>query len=216
MSQINFLPASYRDRAESARRRPLNFLTIGITAAALTGVWVLGDRSSVLANRAEVLNHEITMAENAQQVADDLRMEIVDLQQQRMLAREISQPVTTAQVLATLTQVMPTSVKLTSVQVVAHRPEPAKPEGATTSNRTAKPDEPAWLEISVMGLAPEQQDIVQLPRALTNHPLFTQVRPRSSGNTRTDRFEARTFHLVLRVELEREFVPAATAQGDSR
>lgn len=222
MSQINFLPASYRERAESARRRPLNFLAIGITAAALAGVWVLGDRSSVLAHQADTLSHELTLVENEQAAANDLRRQIAQVQRDRALAREISQPVTTAQVLATLAEVMPPSVKLTSVQVVAHRPEPAKPTApvAAGSQSTDTPDaprthEPVWLELSVMGIAPTQQDIVQLTAALTHHPLFTQVRPRSSGATQTDRFEARTFHLALRIDLDREFVPADPAPAET-
>lgn len=218
MSQINFLPTSYLERAASARRRPLNFLAIGITAAALAGVWVLSDRSSALASRAQVLSHELTLVENQQQAADDLRSEIAQLQQQRMLAREITPPVSTAQVLATLSDIMPPSVKLTSLQVVAHRPEPARPEGTTTPRRRASattPPDAAWLELSVVGIAPAQQDIVQLTRALTDHPLFTHVRPRSSGTTQTDRFEARTFHIVVRVDLDREFVPAPAAQTDA-
>lgn len=216
MSTINFLPEQYLDQAERNRRRPMNFMAIGITAVALAGVWVLGDRSEALASRAKHLETQLHESEQARQEAGNIRAEIAELQSRREIAREISQPVTTAQVLATIAQVTPEPIKLTNLEVVAHRPDPRpipKPDaGAPEQSPVAQP---TWLEITIMGLAPGQDDVVDLTRALSDHPLFTQVRPRSSGVATLRRYEAREFLIVLRVDLDREFIPTPAQGGEA-
>ncbi|XAM01088.1 PilN domain-containing protein [Phycisphaeraceae bacterium D3-23] len=217
MNSINFLPERYVELAERSRRRPMNFIAIGITAVALVGTWVLSDRSQAVAHRAEQLEARVHVieAENAQ--ADTIRKEIADIQVEREIAREIGQPVSAAQVLATIAQVAPPAIKLTDLQVIAHRPTPAKPATADADDRPP-PEykfEPTWFEVSLVGVAPEQNDIVELTRALSEHPLFTQVRLRASGNAQAEHFEARSFVIAIRIDLDREFVTHPTQGGET-
>lgn len=217
MNHINFLPERYIELAQRSRRRPMNFLAIGITVLALAGAWVLGDRSQALAQRTQQLQAELDQRATANTAADALRREIAEVQAQREIAREISQPVSTAQVLATLAQVAPSAIKVTDLQIVAHRPTPNKPvtEEQGDAPVEAPAFEPTWLEVTLSGIAPEQADIVALTRALSEHPLFTQVRLRSSGVAQSEYFEARTFALDIRIDLDREFEPSATQGGET-
>lgn len=216
MNSINFLPDQFMEHAERTRRRPMNFLAIGVTAVALSTVWVFGGRAEVLASRADSLETQIRMAEQQRQQADAIRAEIVELESRHEIARELSPPVTTAHVLATIAQVAPEPIKLTNLQVIAHRPDPRPIPLAEQTRRDTNTDtRPAWLEVTLMGIAPGQSDIVELTRALSEHPLFTQVRPRSSGVATLRRYEARDFLIVLRVDLDREIVPTTTQGGET-
>ena len=214
MNSINFLPERYVERVERSRRRPMNFIAIGMTAVVLVGAWVLSDRSQALAHRAEQLESKMHVieAENAQ--ANTIHKEIFDIQIEREIAREIGQPVSAAQVLATIAQVAPSAIKLNDLQVVAHRPTPAKPAEQDAHLPEFK-FEPTWLEVSLMGVAPEQDDIVELTRALSEHPLFTQVRLRASGKAQAEHFEARSFVIAIRIDLDREFVTDNTQGGET-
>ncbi|MFI4859735.1 MAG: PilN domain-containing protein [Phycisphaerales bacterium JB063] len=217
MNSINFLPERYVELAERSRRRPMNFLAIGITAIALVGVWVLSDRSDALASQAMQLETKLHGIEIENDEADKIRRDIAGLHEQQAIHREIGQSVTTAQVLATIAQVAPAAIKLTDLQLVAHRATPApRADPDPEARPQPKPKhEPAWLEVTLTGVAPEQDDIVALTRALSEHPLFTQVRLRASGNARAQRYEARTFLIELRIDLEREFINQNSQGGET-
>ena len=218
MNSINFLPSRYLELAERSKRRPLNFIAIGITAVALVGAWVLSDRSAALAQRGEQLQTQLHAAEQEVAQANAIRSEIASIEAQREIAREIGQPISTAQVLATLAQVAPPSIKLVDLQISGHRPTPALPALPDADPDAPQPEpvfEPTWLEISLRGIAPEQADIVELTRALSDHPLFSQVRLRSSGVAQSEHIEARHFVIALRIDLDREFVTTLTQGGET-
>ncbi|MEM9415533.1 MAG: PilN domain-containing protein [Planctomycetota bacterium] len=218
MSDINFLPSRYVELAERSRRRPMNFLAIGITAIALVGVWILSDRSTALAYRPQILQAELDQRASAKAEADALRSEMSSIQAQRVIAREISQPVSAAQVLATVAQITPHAIKLTDLELVAYHPTPRKAETQPheSAHAAAEPEyEPTWLKLTLSGVAPEQADIVALTRAFSEHPLFTQVRLRSSGVVQSEYIEARAFAIDISIDLDREFVPAASQEGAS-
>lgn len=213
MNQINFLPDSYIEQTQLARRRPVNLIAVLLTGIALAGAWMLGDRSEALATRAEQLRGQVAELESARQEARSIQHQIDDTREHHAIVREINQPVTTAQVIATLAQLAPESIKLTNLQLIAHRADPA-PVPTGDDDRDAAPSKPKpnWLEVSIMGVAPDQATVVDLTEALTEHPLFTQVRPRSSGVTTAGPYQAREFLIVTRIDLDRTFVPP-TGEG---
>ncbi len=214
MNQINFLPDSYIEQTQLARRRPANLIAVVLTAAALGGAWLLGDRSEALANRAEQLRGQVAELESAKQEARAIEQQIADTRARHAIVREINQPVTTAQVLATLAQLTPEPVKLTNLQLIAHRADPAPVPTGEENNPAPAEAQPNWLEVSIMGVAPDQATVVNLTEALTDHPLFTQVRPRSSGVTTAGPYQAREFLIVARIDLDRTFVSPTTTGED--
>jgi hypothetical protein len=214
MNQINFLPDSYIEQAQLARRRPVNLIAVVLTAAALGGAWLLGDRSEALAHRAEQLQGQVAELESAKQQARAIERQIADTRARHAIVREINPPVTTAQVLATLARLAPEPVKLTNLQLVAHRADPA-PVPTGDGNPPAPAEARSnWLEVSIMGVAPDQATVVDLTEALTDHPLFTKVRPRSSGVTTAGPYQAREFLIVARIDLDRTFVAPSTLGED--
>lgn len=213
MSSINFLPDSYIQQTQVARRRPVNLCAVVLTAAALAGAWLLGDRSEALADRAEHLQGQVAELEATRQHAEAIQREIAETRARHEVVREINQPVTASQVIAAISAVSPEAVKLTNLQVIAHRATPAPvPTGEDTPAPQAD-TEPNWLEVSLMGVAPDQATVNTLTRALSEHPLFTQVRPRSSGVTTAGLYQAREFLIVVRIDLDRTFVVPSQPEG---
>ena len=207
MNPINFLPDHYVAQSQRVKRRPVNIVAIAITLLALAGAWLLGDRSEALAQRAEQLNAQTREVEQAKQEALSVQSQTELTRARHEIVREISPPLTAAQVIATIAQVAPEAIKLTGLQVIAHRrdPAPVSAEGDTPA-APSDADNPAWLEVTLAGLAPDQETVITLTRALTEHPLFTRVMPRSSGATSTQQYQAREFLIKARLDLDCEFV----------
>jgi len=218
MNQINFLPASYQDSVLRRRRQPRNFIAVLITATALVGVWQFTPRSEALGHRADELEMQLVEVDELEAQAAKIKQELTAVQTRRAIAREISQPVSATQVLATIAQVAPTDVKLTNVQLVAHRPMPAAAivqsegdSGGGAGDAEVK-SVPSYLEITLNGIAPNEREVVAFIRTLNDHPLFSRVRSRSTGRIQTSRVIACEFEITLRVDLDREFVPTQQSQ----
>lgn len=217
MNQINFLPASYRESVSRRRRMPQNFIAVLVTATVLVGVWQVTPNSEALAGRADELEMRLAENEGSYAEATDLKQQLEHIEARRAIAREIGQPVSTAQVLAAIAQVAPIDTKLTSIELVAHRPAPRPAAGGGPAGPVGSGDqasEPAYLEITIDGIAPAERDVVAFIRALSDHPLFSQVRLRRTGATQTRQVHARDFEVTLRVELERRFVPTHNPPED--
>ena len=220
MNQINFLPASYQETVSRRRRQPRNFLAVLITATVLAGVWQFTPQSDALGFRADDLEQLLVEADERDAQAADIKRQLAAIQAQYAIAREISQPVSTTQVLAAIAQVAPTDVKLTNVQLVAHRPKPAAAitHGDDAAGVGAADGDhafvPSYLEITLNGIAPNERDVVAFIRTLNEHPIFSRVRSRSTSGVQTPRVIGCAFEISLRVDLDREFVPASQSQED--
>lgn len=216
MNEINFLPETFRRNHRRQRRRPIEFLLIAATMAALAGLWLsTSGPDSALAVQAEQLDQSLEAIAQLQSEEQRLASERSDLQRKLMTARETYQPITATQIVSRLSRLTPEPIRLTSVEFQVDRPEPermAKPQ--TTQTKvvgevpTRQPAEPNLMRISIAGHAPSDEQLVTMIRRLDADPVFTSVALRGSRQDQTKTHFVRVFHLDVQIDLDRRFVEA--------
>lgn len=224
MSQINFLPESFKREHRRQQRRPAEFVVIVGTLVALAGLWLVqAGPDQTLASQAEALDQQLDEIAALQAEENRLYQERSDLQRQLQTARETYQPVSVTQVLARLSGLTPEPVRLVSMEIVASRPAPeAVPEPTTNKKVIAganakpavKPAEPNLMKLTIIGHAPSDEELVTLIRRLTADPVFTSVALRNSKMGRTRTHFVREFHLDVVIDLDRRFVESPAEGGD--
>ena len=113
MSQINFLPETFKRAHRRQQRRPLEFLVIAGTLVALAGLWLsMSGPDSALANQAEQLDQRLEEIAQLRSEQDRLFRERSDLQRKLMTARETYQPISATQVISRLSALAPESIQL--------------------------------------------------------------------------------------------------------
>lgn len=214
MSQINFLPETFRRERRRQQRRPVEFAVIVGTLVALAGLWVTtSGPDHVLAMESDLLDKSLEQIAQLQAEEDRLDRERSGLQRRLMTARETYQPISATQVLSRLSGLTPEPVRLINVEMSALRPAPeAKPDPAQSNKRVVgntaedKPREPNLMKLTLTGHAPSDGELVQLIRRLTADPVFTSVALRSSKQDKTRTHYVRAFHLDVVIDLDRRFV----------
>jgi len=221
MNQINFLPESFRRDYERQKRRPIEVLAITLTATALVMLWLFASKPDPsLAQDSADLDRGILEIEQVRDAYDKLDTERASLQRRLMIARETYQPITVTQILARLSELTPEPVRLVHLEMAAERPtpEPApQPEKPGANKRPIghapkhkeKAVEYNRMRLSLVGLAPSDDEVVTLIRRIDEDPVFTSVALRNSRLIRTPTHYAREFQLDITIELGRRFVPAS-------
>ena len=225
MSQINFLPDSFRNQYARKRRRPIELATIAGTVVGLLGLWFsLTGPDQTLASELDQIQTEIDRVNQLYDEQDELTSQRSELQRRLLIARETYQPITTTQALARLSELTPASVRIISLQIVNDRPEPELPPkaGAKTATRTVasagaakakktEPKKPSLMKIAITGHAPNDEEIVTLIRRLGEDPVFSTVSLRGSRVDQTQTHYVRAFTLEATIDMDRRFV--SDAQG---
>lgn len=212
MSQINFLPESFKRSHRRQQRRPAEFALITGTLVALAGLWLLtGGPDHALAQENEKLDRRLDEIAQLHTTKRRLVSERSTLQRKLMVARETYQPISATQLLSRLSMLTPEAVRLINVEMSAQRPEPqAKQQAHGNTKRVgnaapgAAPDS-SLMKITITGHSPSDEQLVTLIRELTADPVFTSVALRSSKQDKTRTHYVRTFHLDVAVDLNRRF-----------
>ena len=222
MSQINFLPESFKRAHRRQQRRPAEFMVILGTIVALTGLWLYqSGPDQALASQSDELDQQIDAIAQQRAEQDRLFQERSALQLKLLTAREIYQPVSVTQILARLSDLTPVPIRLVNLEFVAQRPEPegvpapAEKKKVVGRKATEVPADPNRMKITVAGHAPSDEELVTLIRELTADPVFTSVALRNSKMNKTKTHFVREFHLDVVIDLDRRFVAEATDGGDS-
>ena len=226
MNQINFLPDSFQKIRRRRQRRPVEFAVIVLTAVGLVGLWwMTGGPDPTLANQAAEIDQALLRIEQKQEEGARLEQERARLTGKLLIARETYQPIQTTEILARLSALTPEAVRLVEFELVAERPAPEALPGekrgkrrvvsSAGDKRATKPREPNRMKLSLTGLAPTDNEIVQLIRKLEHDPVFSAVSLRNSRMTKTKTHFAREFKLDLEIDLDRRFVPTGNQGGAS-
>lgn len=222
MSQINFLPETFRRAYRRQQRRPTEFLVIGLTLIGLTALWVsTGGPDSALANQAEQLDQQLEEIAQLRGEHDRLYEERSNLQRKLMTARETYQPISATQVLSRLSGLTPNPIRLVNVEIAAQRPSPqAKPLPTSKQKIVGKKQaaahiDPNLMKLRITGHAPSDEQLVTLIRRLNNDPVFSSVTLRGSRQDKTQTHFVRVFHLDVVIDLDRRFVAENGGQPDA-
>ena len=222
MSQINFLPDTFKRAHRRQQRRPLEFLVIAGTLVALAGLWLsTSGPDSALANQAEQLDQNLEEIAQLRAEQDRLFRERSGLQRKLMTARETYQPISATQVISRLSALTPESIRLVNFEVVAQRPAPQdKPAPSDNKKVVGKkqveqPADPNLMCITITGHAPSDEQLVTLIRRMDSDPVFTSVSLRSSKQDKTKTHYVRTFHLDVVIDLDRRFVETNGGENDA-
>lgn len=220
MSQINFLPETFKRARRRQQRRPAEFMVIAGTLVALAGLWLsMSGPDYVLAEQADELDKSLEEVAELRAEQDRLFKERSGLQRQLMTARETYQPISATQVISRLSALTPESIRLINIEMAAERPAPqGKPEPTTDKRIVGKkavetPRTANLMKITLTGHAPSDEQLVELIRGLSADPVFTSVALRSSKQDKTRTHYVRTFHLDVVIDLDRRFVDV---QGETR
>ena len=220
MSQINFLPESFRRNRRRMQRRPLEFAAIALTLVGLIALWTQSNGPDrALASRAAEIEQGLQAIQTLEQQHDKLERDRSALQRKLIVARETYQPIHVTHVLARLSAMAPRPVRLVNFEIVTERPEPeARAEDTTHKTRRRvvgrakdqdkQADQPSTMRIYMTGLAPSDDEVVELIRSIQQDPVFTSVAMRSSRSIQTKTHAAREFSLEVAIDLDRRFVPA--------
>ncbi|MFK7790814.1 MAG: PilN domain-containing protein [Phycisphaeraceae bacterium] len=213
MSQINFLPESFKRSHRRQQRRPLEFMIIAGTLVALAGLWLsTSGPDSALADKAESLDQSLEEIAQLRTEQDRLFQERTGLKRKLMTARETYQPINVTQVISRLSALSPEPIRLLNIEIAAQRPEPQAVPVATEKKKVVgkakanEPIDPNLMKITITGHAPSDDQLVTLIRNLDADPVFTSVALRSSKQDQTKSHFVRTFHLDVQIDLDRRFV----------
>ncbi len=218
MTDINFLPQSFRQR--QARRRRIVRETVLVILATAVLLAAGSVRQRRLSERAGyVQEKQAEAAAVAQQVQERARLtgELARLHEQQALQQRLSMPLTYTNVLAALAQIMPTSIALTDLTMDCPAPAPtrqtkasARSEVSTPNKKAAAPTEPLReLSLKMTGLGPSDVEVANFVGRLSDHQLFRDVKLSYTRETRVNGVVARQFRLEMTVPLEQVAAPAA-------
>ncbi len=214
MSEINFLPSSFATRRMGRRR----FAHMAMVCAVLTMLVVGGfvvERGRVRALQVQVRGLESQSGDLAAKKAEVavLRKQIGKLRKQQWLQRELVQPVSKSQVLATLSEVMPRGVTIRSLVLDQVRPALKKPDAEAGTGRgrgeKTRPIDPRSqrMAVTIGGIGPSGTELTNLIGVLEQHPLFDSIKMIDSKSDQEHGVLFREFQLRLAVPLNRDYRP---------
>ncbi|MEM8783525.1 MAG: hypothetical protein AAGE65_11810 [Planctomycetota bacterium] len=220
MSEINFLPQSYRDRL-SRRVRHVREAVAVLTAVIVLGVWWAYDANELIELRgaSRFAEDRLAAALSTEQIVNELEQRRTKLVDQRRLQREISVPIRHHQIVRVLGGLFPESVTLTRLALENDRPEP-KPyvEPSADADRDNQPSfgsreqartattETDRVLVELEGLAPDDIAVAEVIAALSGHPLFDGVKLHASKYLETRGVAARSFRITGQIDLHRDIV----------
>lgn len=224
MSEINFLPMSFR-RAESRRRwRTRQVAAILLAGLSLLAWWCIQtDITRRTQAHAEALTAAAAAAEDQQGELVRLRHEHEVLMHQVEIRRELQMPVPHSQILTKLSDLLPEGVGLMKLKLVTQRPIPMtrdeydrlkdKPEKLREREKAIRLQARAdQLLIEFEAFAPDDTTIANVVASLSDSPLFHDVKMHYSRQAEHRDWVGRRFRVSAVVALDRCYVPAAIAE----
>ena len=215
MNHVNFLPETFiRKRARRVRVMRQALLVVVVAGGLLA--WGVALRGQVTAKsyHAKSLEEQVVSARNMKTAMNRLREDQKQLNHQVKVQRQLSQPVNHTQIIATISQLIPSQIAVTELLMTTTRPEPEqsapqdsiksrkRKERETVVQRTAQ----NYIAIELQALSPDGESVANLVQTFSEHPLFTDVQIRHTRSVQVRRVVAREFRLELKVDLDRRFM----------
>lgn len=208
MKQVNFLPESYV-RTQQRRKRVYRQFSLIVVAAVCFAFWGIGLQADRVHHRrlAEEVESAMVNEKSKLDAMASLDKDYQALSRQAELNRELTQPVTFTRVLETLGELTPQEVAMVDLSLVSVRPTPQATSTKKANKKSDEPEkrQPDLIEVELEALAPSDLSVAKLVSSLSDSPLFTSVKMRSSRTVEQDGYYVRRFRLTAVIDLDREF-----------
>ncbi|MCC7191402.1 MAG: hypothetical protein IT444_01360 [Phycisphaeraceae bacterium] len=216
MNEINFLPQVFIEQQTRHHRVHRELVWVAVTLLAIVG-WYASSRGSLdsLESYANALRDEADAVRDQVSEMEKLRIQQKSLLHQVKIQRELTQPINTTSVLATVAKLMSPSMALTSLELQGTRPVPAPAPPKLKEGEVAPPPKPAQrqiLRLEFIGLAPSDVEIANFVGRLSDHQLFSNVKMIYSRATVVTELQAREFRIELEVPLDRDYKVAESKE----
>ncbi|QQE13280.1 hypothetical protein JD969_07430 [Planctomycetota bacterium] len=219
MNQINFLPESYMKRLIRRRRIIRELILIIALLFVLLGCWVSGVKK-ISEKRMEVVQLTRAIDQAVKQEVDLVKLEneMLHLGMQIKLERELSQSVRHTQILAKLSELLPSSVALLEIEMVTKRPEPMtreeakkkeeakKTKGRRIVEKTKNEIQENCIEMQFEGIAPDDLVVAEVIASLDECDLFEFIEMRYSREIKHEEVVGRKFKLNMQVDLSCKYL----------
>lgn len=219
MSQlVNFLPSWYLQQRQQRRQRQRQLVLIALVGLLILS-WYLGKLNHLAYLEAQVQNLELQAGtlrlqlDHEQKLKDQLRQ----LEQQKQLQQTVLPPLRYAQVIAALTQLLPSSAALGSLSIqeesrplapTADRSGSSARNPGRSSSKALSPQRRSYLTIRLLGWAEQDQLISDFLERLIQHPAFQEVKLIYNRPAQVWEFSVREFRIEMSVPLDRPYLPA--------
>ena len=219
-AEINFLPESFVLAQAKQKRKFRQVMLLVLVMMAITG-WYLMERDSLADLRAYAQSLQ-TQAEATNQKVTEmslLRDEYASLTSQLRIQRELAEPVSCTVIVATLGRMMPPQVAVSDFTLKLVRPKPAqvvdpdqkKKRKSSRRSKAAKVIPPHHIELTLMGISPDDQQVAAFIGELTEHKLFSDVKLHYTRASEIGNYQVREFRVDLKVPLDRDYRPIEVA-----
>lgn len=226
MSEINFLPNSYR-QAQLRRRWRAREAAAGVLAVICLFAWwcVQQQTTERLSLQASTLRDAAAAAEDQQGELARLRNEYEVLQHQVQIRRELGITVYHSQILTKLAELLPEDVGLIQLKMITERPEPmtrdeyerlqSKPEMLKARQKHLQDNPgPDRILIEFEAIAPDDLTIATVVDRLSTSALFSEVKMPFSRQAERRGWIGRQFRVSAEVPLNRVYQVVAMGPGE--
>ncbi|MEM9294526.1 MAG: hypothetical protein AAGA57_01885 [Planctomycetota bacterium] len=191
---VDFRPQAYVKRQRRRTRAVRMSAAAVLAAAAVAAGWVpLRAEVDQLTRAARDIE---TQRDELRQRADRveaLQAQAASFRQRAETQRKLAMPLDASRLLATLTGLAPSSIKLEQLELAAEVPTPAPADQENPGGAPAQPEPRYTLRID--GVAPDDRTIIDLVAAMSQHPMFQDVRAPSNQFTGYQGLLARRFSI---------------------
>lgn len=212
MNEINFLPEQFVREQARTQRRFRHMIVFAVVAACMFS-HVVAYRYSLSSRHAEAkaLEADATAAQILKNKLAQLQKRHGALSGELTMHRELVLPLRHSQMITALGQSMPPSIALSSMKVNTQLPPPINLDEKSAKKKkiaAALPLKKPLLNVKMTGLAADDLEVANFVGALSDHPLFSDVKMHSSRPTEVGGLIGREFSISLHVPLDREYRPA--------
>ncbi|MEE9212495.1 MAG: PilN domain-containing protein [Phycisphaeraceae bacterium] len=213
MNQVNFLPETFvTDQARMSRIYRQIALIIGVAVCMVGYMTTSRSHLASVETYADNLETEVAAAKQQMNELTKLQQRYQGLTHQLRIQRELALPLRHSQIVATLGQQMPESIALTDLRIDSHLPATRGKYAralAASPNSVVPAEYKPVLELEMTGLAASDLDIANFVGALSDHPLFSDVKMHFSRTIRAGDLIGRQFRLSMQVRLDCDYKPTS-------
>lgn len=202
--EVNFLPASYIRKQERRQQIIRQAGLISVVVVLLVGWWMVQrGQTAAMQRYADTLEKSVLAQRDQMKVYAVLEAEQRDLLHRVKVQRQLAQPISHTQILATLTQVTPSSVAVTEMTIEHEQPRQSRSRSKRQAAKQTAAASRDLLRMAFTGIAPSDLVIANLLTALKSHELFDDVKLRYARAIEVDGIAGRQFHMEVTVPLVR-------------
>ncbi len=201
MKTVNLLPEWYLNQRRQKRRTQMHVLAMMVIAGAMAAANVVCVR-----HVQELRGQRATLAARLQQVPDQdalvktRQAELEKLQNIQLAYQELGSPVPMSAVIQQIQNDMNPGVTLSQV-VIEVQPEAVKGSGFVGDNKSP-PKFHDVARLTVIGVSPNDEQVVHLIQKLTANPLFSEVSLNYARNETVRDYLVRRFEIHMQMDVE--------------